>query len=1028
MSELFHRLETIFEELTKPGISVDEVMNIRFEIGYILNRCALIDPIKTIEYLFLQMREISPSENISLILIASIAFTYNFLPNSSKYTDFLGNYQNYMEHMTFRNDSHLIDLGTYIEKSNCKNILFIEHIINDFIRYIPEKSKVNNKIIACLINSDPIKLSPILWSQSNELRTSDLMFFLGFSVVSYSIYPPDSNDPKFQIIIQQSKATIKNSTSFNELEISLNIIRWCVKHKLFIPDFIELNNPNPSLNELAIYVWVEYSVYGDITIIPKLEPKKSSIETRAYSYFLSCVLKNPSYDINQLEIPHSMYNSIRNHDAEHPLLLSLSLEELMNLQTICNYLPAWFFIHCLRFRKNDTDYHQCIIYIISFIPEVILNDHFQEFIDFILFSLKFQNENTLQKLFSMIQNLSASIIDKIDVIAHQIINDIDFFDDINLSSHLSFLSVLNSFVAIEENLMVFDQLWEAIPIIRMSLPLLVSIYNFCESLALRIFNETEKLIILGMSALLVLFKEENIQLYNDSPQFQTCYASISKFYSLFRADIISEPNYVLSDSFPVLKNSIKFLSDLVLSYNTLSIIIPRLHILHSICPDETLCFMMKALPYLSFFQLGKCLKNFNDLVLRKMNHRPSEVYKIFASLFHQDMKLMFDIEIKSIDYPGTIELYDDPQITREMMKYELSLIPLLITKPKQLFLLNEDWYTSPDEYLIKEIKFKLSQPIDWETERYFRNFLKYFKLDQPPLINKGWLEYDFGDKKISKKSILDFDVTENLEENIKILKSNYPVPNIDDRQTLIVECSKMFINDKKVVAFLRKCMDLCRETISPFLGSCEEAAIISCSVIPPIPITEPYDIVPVLICARQGHHSDEYIKDILEIEHNIRSQKMPCSDILSKYKSETLAGFFIDESVTEKMMKKFLLSPVPSIRIKSLSMLPYLVKTKFNDEFNIPAKSLKKLIDPLIPQTMELIYKLIYYSRYFANGRFKNSLNEVIHQAVSIDLSHESVLLQNILSNSNDNDDFFVQSNVMQCLDNEFDAIMIQIT
>ncbi|EAY15459.1 hypothetical protein TVAG_252720 [Trichomonas vaginalis G3] len=792
--------------------------------------------------------------------------------------------------------------------------------------------------LAILINMNPINYSDVFWYHATQFDVDSIIEMLCQILPLANLALPEKYPETLENIKNRIQKMSEPDNDFNVIETALIVIRWLVNNKILALNTLNLQYDNSSLNLMVLRIWSDYVAYGDLSIIPILENTNSKQSMKIYARMFVNAVKNPSFNINTIEIPHWLVYSIKSEangksDNDHPSILTLTVEEIEAFTEVANMLPTWFYVHALRARIKNTDYQLRIISLIEKIPIRIFEAYFDDFVDFVIWCLRFQN--LINPLEELLLNLSCFYYKKVNILISRICETFDYFNETNISSRLNILSVLGRFGDITLLQTVFDTVWEIIPTMQLSISFVLSLIKFCDSFAGDCDDIYDKVIAIALAPLIVYLNSQDYEFLEDSIQLQTLISSIRTFYSVISSDIIVCPSYSIKDSFPLTAISMQLLCGMHIRLSVMNYIIYNIHSLHVAAPEQIIGFIFKCAQNLLPLQIQTCL----NIISQHTNCGLGSIGYIIISTFLSKFPAFASLKANFI---GPIsELPKDSNVTRIIMKLNPATKPLLTMKPSLLFLMLERWSGKPDDIIIGAIRNCIINSKDSEEIRLYRSFLYALDAKQPPeKSNSCHFAADFTANEIIAKNFFnEIMKSKSASEAITVFGQHYPLPVIydDNEVDLVASLVKMYKRVPVCHSSLIQLVKLLGDKISSSISNSKPLLRFTRSMGINRVINEPRDEFCKQLAVRLGHvklqnsqnhdenEDEKFIVDML-IANGTKSD-----EIYKKYNSVILATKFLEHGTNLELLKLSLSTNIASVKVKALNMLPSMEISEISD-------------------------------------------------------------------------------------------------
>ncbi|EAX93203.1 hypothetical protein TVAG_199770 [Trichomonas vaginalis G3] len=698
------------------------------------------------------------NKKISISLTAMLCFTFKYLSPQQKSELVKQHRQQIMKHACYDNEDHIQGLIKFLQNGGnlyfpCKDdliIYFLSRYMNDGF--------ITGKIITSLIQTNPQEYSPLFWrwwqSKVSFENLSDNFTLLSFICTNSHIQPPN-NEILFEIR-KFCERTIKESKSFANLESALMIYKWIIKNKAAIPEF-DYNFKQSNLKALAISCYAEYARYGDLSKLPVLPRTNEPGLRNAYAEVILNVCQNPNYSM--LKIDHPIWNAIRsefidnNFICERCNILSLTIDELDVCINLSHLLPAYFFIYAMRASTKNIDKLKRMITLVCECPQPVLTTHIDEFCSFIqriiekMPILATHLANSIRKLIIPLRKYIGMILTKL--------HPIDFFNTEELCAKFIIIETL---ISLSRDMEYFvddlDCLWEILPTIRLSQSFCVALFNYFHSIAM-LSNKCNEFANLAICSILPVFGIPMPP--NLTPLQEKFFRSSSNFCAISIVDIISNPMFDIRNSFPLIGACLRLICSCPPNDNELTkLFIPNLPKIATICPAEATAAANKYTTV--FFKKYKSeILQFYDFVKQFVVRTSNIPFIMQASIFQTTLSKFTEIEQSFHASSDFFQLTDDINESRLAILMNSDFSTFLLSKPDQISILLEQWYTGTPVALLNTIKTAAAMNKDPRETRYFREFINAFGISQPPYDGENnWVKRTFVDDiKVEKEPLSD---------------------------------------------------------------------------------------------------------------------------------------------------------------------------------------------------------------------------------------------------------------------------------
>lgn len=816
--------DLILSILEDPNISQSKILNARSKLGISLYfYCVKSDNVISIfDELVNLFNKRNYSPEVSIVLLSSIIFTYNFLPYDSKSLHFKEKSDLILNNLNMNNEDFVSAFLQFLKSGGNLKLpcpkLFIKKLLNF-------KNK-SGKLITEIIYQDPVKLSSKFWMYLKQKKIeieSSKDFIELISMVTMNEYlelpkikkfknGEDEDDDEF---ISEIVEICKNnlSSSFYLIECSLTTFKWLIRHKKYQPDDLKAEYSSEPLNNLVIDCWAEYASYGDLSKIPYFS-QKQNLSLSLLLKLVSQASKNPHFSFNSIFIDHWLFDEIliefngdkRKKPFDHSIY-ELSKSDLAQCYEFAHILPEWFFVHALRLKSKNVAFISKIIQIVSEIPKSLIIQYFDDFLDFIDRNLQ---PNNIEILSSCIRNVMISIFSKIDLVITKIVSSIDYFDEQNLYSRLTLLNEIFKFnIDILSYIDVFNSVLESLKYITLSLPLLKAILIFFSIYAPFVTDDKKinKLYNIGNATIYSthLFPESQ-SLFQNYSYDKIIYNACKNFYSISYSDIVSNPLYKLEDTYSLTSLGLLLIKKLPFK-NALNIEV--LTSLLYVCPNEAISFLYNIFvgqqikqEYLHSYQ------KFCDVAQTIKNLNASLVFILLFSSFRQKItELNAGIAFAKEKYSYSIEkLPEDINSFRILLNtiQNSDFKPIILMKPNLLTL-----FLERNAPIIDNCIFDFFNNLEFyktiKEKRKVRLFLYYFHKKQPEYSGyMSWIYREFFSSEESTK--INYNIKNNFltpKEEIQNFSYYYPIRLKSDFILTVIDIIKTYRKIRFLSPFLK---------------------------------------------------------------------------------------------------------------------------------------------------------------------------------------------------------------------------------
>lgn len=789
--KLSEAIELLFSDL-----SLGQIMDIRSRLGFILHICCCTNATITVNYILKLMEITEPSKKQSISLTSIITFTFKYISETKK-SELIEIYRNsIMKHACYNDSEHIQSLIRFLQNGGRFYFPLPEDLMKFFLNYYEKHSFVAGKVISSIIELNPTRYSKIFWEwyekTQNDGNFDNIFSLLSLICASNDLLPPKNDF--LDKIIKHCESIIASDISFVSTESALQVYKWLIKHKYCVPRF-SINFKQMNLSAIAISCYAEYARYGDLSILPELPETQDLVLRAAYAEMIYKASFNPNY--SSLKIDHPIWKAIKNeffdknsNDEEKVNILQLSIAEIDVCIELAHLLPPYFFVHAMRASTQNIDLMSRMISLVCECPEPVLVAYLEDFYSFV--------ERIINKYPSLAKHLAKCIRKLIVPLRKYIgellsrIHPINFFNIDELSAKFI---VIETLISLSRDLEYFlddlDCLWEVLPFCRLSQSFCVALFKYFEAISNFSGKETE-ITNLAICTILPIFgiaMPQNITILQEK-FFKAC----CNFCSVTINDIISDPLFDLKKSFPLVGACLRVICANPTIDNELTkifiMILPRIA---TICPAEATAAANK------YLDLGlKKYKNemmvFSDFVKQFVIQCNDVPFIMQTSIFQAKLSKLIGIETQTLASSEFYKLTDDIRDTRLVILMQNEFSTFLLTKPEQLSILLEQWYTGTPAILLNTIKSAAAKTVSPRESRHFREFIAAFGISQPEYLGgDNWVKRTFIDNytftKENPKFTKNLTFTKNLsdnKENLTIVKnmSDVKVNLTSDKENL----------------------------------------------------------------------------------------------------------------------------------------------------------------------------------------------------------------------------------------------------
>lgn len=780
-------LQRLIDIISDRSASSVVKMNARGKLGVALFKCSQRDALDTFKMLVQKMEEIKWTPGLSITLLACCSYVMDFLAPRERAEQMNWSLAPFLRHAVFKDANHLTELTRFFKSGGANRLPCHEAFVNELLLISESEETLVGKPIGVLIGLDPPSLSICLWNflSLREITNSTLSLLAQVILNGNVCLPSDDKQPLLDSIIRKCVENCNVDLEFAVIENALTVFRWLTARKVMCPDQIPLDYKNVPLRVLAIQCWAEYVEWGDLSRLPDFPESQENGIRKAYLRLIGNALKNEKFTFESLSVPHWLWNEILvefgGKDASErgvASLNSLGSDELGYCCEIFHVLPEQFFVHCLRFHCKFSGISERLIAIIAFIPRALLDVYFDDFTEFIEFHLVHFPENA-PHLANCVRALSSILLPKMTLVMDKIVTRIDYYCEKDLIARLTVLNTIFGFrVEVEPFLGVFDAIWEEIPYLNLRFSLCEAVMNTFICIAPFLIDKADELYMFAFACIYSLFKDSDASMFESFPNASVIYEACGKFNSVVDADVVTNPQYRLSSSFPLIALSLLLIKKLPKTeYPRLDVLFSKLPILLRIFPTETLALAAYYYDFLLKDVHRKALGMFCSELGKELKYNSDTGFILLVSTFRMLIEPYMSLAEYGLLATNMRELSDNIYETRLTLQADLVLLPMIVMKEDQLTLLLESWAPECDQDLLKVLANNVLSETCWKTIRIRRAFLWHFGYPQPKYTQyDSWIKRDFIEPKPLERYFIKAETTySSLDAAFDDFKVCYPV-------------------------------------------------------------------------------------------------------------------------------------------------------------------------------------------------------------------------------------------------------------
>ena len=799
----FKELNTLLGIVSDPVSSSNVQLNARSKLGVTLFKCAQKDAAGAFNILVRKMEETKHTPGLSITLLACCSYVLDFLSPSERAERMNWALGPFLRHAVARNANHLSDLTRFFKSGGANRLPCHEAFVNELLLISEGKETLVGKPVGILIGLDSVKLSQCLWDYLGLREMNDATLALLAQVVLNGVLTPPSDEGLLKSVIRKAEENCDVNLEFAVIENALTVFRWLTARQLVCPDQIPLDYKNVPLRVLAIQCWAEYVEWGDLKKLPDFPESQETSIRKVYLKLMGNALKNEAFTFEAFHIPHWLWNDIlvefgvkKPEEMSGDGLYSLGNDELGYCCDIFHVLPEKFYVHCLRFQCKSPGISQRMIALVGLIPKLLLDRYFEDFKEFISFHLSRFPENA-PHLAECVRSLASILLPRMTSVMDSIVSKIDYYCEKDLIARLTVLNTMFGFrVEVEPFMVVFDSIWEAMPYLNLSFSLCEVVINMFICIAPFLVEKADELYMFAFACICSLFKDLDSSMFEDFPNSMVIFEACGRFNSVLDADVVTNPHYRLSSSFPLMSLSLLLIKKLPKTeYTGLDVLFSKLPILLRIFPTESLALAAYYYDFLLKEAHKKALGLFCSELGKELTYNSETGFILLVSTFRMLIEPYMPLDPYGLLTTNIQRFSDDIYETRLTLQADLVLLPMIIMKEEQLSLLLECWAPICSKDLLRALADNIVLETKWKKIRIVRAFLSHFDYPQPKYNQyDSWIRRDFIEPKPVGQYLFDGQQdAESLDAVFDRFRDCYPIvakPNLHENTVEILKLYK----------------------------------------------------------------------------------------------------------------------------------------------------------------------------------------------------------------------------------------------
>lgn len=804
--------------IKQPDSSIHELMDARARLGVVIQVCCSRNLSETIKYISKLMETLPMDKRYSMILVSSFLYAFDFMPVKNK--KFLStDYEALILKHTISLDSdHLATLSQFLQSGGSKLLICPEILLRNFLYHYENYDSSFSKSIATLIRISMKICSVFFWEFwirrfKPSHKYEHLIFLLSDVVMNSELMLPSTESILIEIE-KYSRSRLTEDSPFPIIEASLNIMKWLIKNRYTKPLGISAIYGHSNLNASVISCWSEYISYCDLSDIPEFPPPNDMQMTKAYASLIDGLAKNPNMSY-KISIPYWLWECIQTEFGDGNSYNKVtSIENLSHFEldiacNIAHILPSWIFIHAIRYRTQNSSYLIRLIRLISYTPHQIIQTHIDEFVSFITRSII--SQNVADEIVLCIRNLIVPLKPHLDTLIQAIVSETHFLNNKDLCPKITVLDTLLLFSR-DDNyyLDLFDSLWEALSLFDLSLSQYKVVFRFAITMARKLNHYHKDLIMVAYASIFAMFPISEFEFFNDFPIAQKVFRLCCGFYTTITSDIVTNPLYSASASFPLTSHALMLIKNLEPLENKATFaLIKFLPNMVGITPIEATIVADHLLSFAFKNNLKRSIFDFCQSLVNTLERSPDAALVMISSKFLNRINGNETFNITHLLRSNVFSFSSNIYHTRLCLQMNPVMMPLLLQRPDQLNILFEYWAPAINDTFISVVSSQTLISKTWKEEYYLRSLLYSFGCSQPQPNHHSpisWISRTFllSSMQIQTYKSASYDQNLTINENMNCLSKNYSFQMRDSELQTIICIIKQYQNDNYIISFMKK--------------------------------------------------------------------------------------------------------------------------------------------------------------------------------------------------------------------------------
>lgn len=792
------RLHQVIGDILNHEASLNKVMEWRTKLGMPLYFSCVNSPIETMDYFIAVLTSVEYSPNFSLILVACVCFCFQYLPKRARERIVKALDAILPEHAVPNDVPQIASFGTFFENGGARLMPCVDVVLRTIVNHENEKVRTSVKLVSPLLATDPLNLSKILYESQNkrDLDNADL-FLLGY--LHGTVELPVPEDCEFvKKLLNACQKNLSKKDAFYDVECALMCYSLLISWRVVEPDPHVLQIENTSLRKLAIAGFADYVKINKGKNLPEFEITNDPVILTAYLKVICVFLNTDGCDLKDLKIQHWLLDAILNefHTEISPneiILQSqspfdMSIEDLEILATVPEWLPMWFYLHLMRVRTRNSTLLKACMKILCQAPKMVMNVLFDEFIMFLDSVL--ENLDIIEYVSQMLHSLVPFLEGKVHNLAMHLFQTMDFYSVESVDTRLQILNTILLFSRERHPfLVIMDCLMENFDTFPLSPSFLQHIFCFFEHVVEWNVSYNNELLLMSMAVITSPFLDEPPTYLANNQRHVLIFQQCRLFFSLIASDVVLDPVFRISDSFPPCPAALRLISKLIVhdpQYDTYlsDALIQSL----TICPTETV-LAASIIPEDKRDGLIQAITQF-----LKICDRTS--FTIAAS------------QLMKVDMENLI-MYDESDDLRLILRFKSEFVPLALQCRENVGLLLEKCMPRFKRHLFSGVR---REQMDFQMRRVFR----FFDVDQHPVAREdGWTPTEIGAAsafvRLRRKKFVDELLTDSELNAVKdsrdlhsVFRVRFPLEKQADFHKELVQAIKLYRKRSCCITLLKR--------------------------------------------------------------------------------------------------------------------------------------------------------------------------------------------------------------------------------